>query len=146
MFNTLILNDREEDYEHDPTSHIKFLKQRNHELQQYWIEKNKEVRKMWKEETDKLKKELLDNKIVIKMLKKKTKYLPKKDQKTHTIDAHSFQKSMKDLMRLSEENKELRETRDWYRKLDSDWEIEVKQLRVEVKQLREENKKLKEGK
>jgi hypothetical protein len=74
-FHKLILNDREEDYEHDPTLHIKFLKQRNHELEFYWIEKNKEVRKMWKEETDKLKREQTGNKLVIKLLKKKIKKL-----------------------------------------------------------------------
>jgi len=34
---------------------------------------------------------------------------PRKEQKTYTIDAHSYDKAMKDLMRLSEENKKLKE-------------------------------------
>jgi uncharacterized protein YigA (DUF484 family) len=39
---------------------------------------------------------------------------PRKEQKTYTIDAHSFDKAMKDLMRVTEENKKLREeVKEW---------------------------------
>jgi len=38
-----------------------------------------------------------------------TECYPRKEQKTYTIDAHSYDKAMKDLMRLSEENKKLKQ-------------------------------------
>jgi len=94
MFHTLLLNEREEDYEHDPTLHIKFLKQRNHELQQYWIQRNNEIKKMWREETDKLKEE------IEKLKEEKQKYQPKGSR----IDPEGLHDYMKEeIEKLKEE-------------------------------------------
>jgi len=71
-----------------------------------------------------------------------TECYPRKGKKTYTIDAHSSDKAMKDLMRLSEENIWMRKEIKAYEKnaLNSG-EMLLKQ-NEEIKRLKEQNKML----